>query len=491
MKCDKCGAELMELSGSSLNRCPFCGTPVCYAEIASGYIQMWRFLQYLVSIYGAELYCDPQRLNKLIMSLYRGNEQLKYVYSRAILNDALPQRIYELSLKPLNERESYYNQIVSQFIKTNSYSTRLGKQITKNLATGLQLKFALSDSTRATDNEGKWEDEFGVIYSADKRKLIKGVDELSDYEIAEGTTILCDRAFWKNKKIVIPSSLTTIGRRAFGRCERIVLKNNDHFKVIDDLLYTADMKMLMWCSILKQGNLYIPDSVIKIDNSSFCWCESLIGIHIPDSVIDIGGYVFYDCKSLTDIHIPNSVTSIGSHAFERCQSLKNVHLPNLLKSIGSSFFRECESLVNVHIPNSVSSIGHHAFNCCFSLKNIHISDSVQIIEEHTFSYCRSLSNIVIPDSVTNIKRSAFKGCSSLTCVDIPNSVISLEDEAFRDCRSLSKISIPNSIINIGKGTFDGCYSLRNIFIPKNATEKFKQLLPKELHSLLKECSEVE
>lgn len=142
MKCEKCGGEWTPPKNISvsLTNCPFCGAPILNVETASSYTEMDDLLKYLVSLYGAELYKNRQKLSNLIADFYRGDERLKRAYRRAILEDTLAQRVYDLSLKPLNEREAFCNQIISQFAETNFYSNEFGKQIVDSFISGLSLE---------------------------------------------------------------------------------------------------------------------------------------------------------------------------------------------------------------------------------------------------------------------------------------------------------------------------------------------------------------
>ena len=157
MKCERCGGEWIppkDISVSLMN-CPFCGTLVLNVEKAKSYQDMGEFLRYLVSLYGSELYENRQKLNNLIADLYQGDERMKRVYRRAIFDDSLSKRIYDLSLRPLNEREVYYNQLVNQFVETNFYTEDFGKQIIGNLALGLQLKIVSFISTKVIEEDGE------------------------------------------------------------------------------------------------------------------------------------------------------------------------------------------------------------------------------------------------------------------------------------------------------------------------------------------------
>ena len=220
-------------------------------------------------------------------------------------------------------------------------------------------------STEVTEEDLKnaVEDEFGVKYSKDWKRVLKSPTELDGvYSIRKGVKVIANNAFTGCH------SLTSIS---------------------------------------------IPDGVTSIGDSAFSGCDSLTNIIIPKSVTGIGNCAFSDCDSLTSINIPDSVTRIASCAFSFCYSLTNINIPDSVTSIGESAFCECNSLTSINIPESVTNIGEHAFSCCYSLTSIYIPKSVANIGEHAFKYCKSLTSINIPDGVTTIGKGAFWGCDSL------------------------------------------------------------------------------
>ena len=368
-------------------------------------------------------------------------------------------------------------------------------------------------STKVTkeDLENAVEDEFGVKYSKDWKRLLKAPKYLcGEYSVREGVKVIGNKAFRLCNSLTsinIPDSVTNIGNEAFS-----------------------------WCNSLT--SIKIPNSVTNIGNHAFHGCTSLTSINIPNSVTKIGDGAFRSCGSLISINIPNSVTNIGNDAFSCCDSLtkiiipcsvvnmngnpfcgwngdlyneskafiyehqvlfnkdktilvayrseeKNYIIPNSVTNIGDSAFMYCKSLTNINIPNSVTNIGDEVFKDCRSLTNINIPDSVTNIGDWTFLRCTlltktnigndafygciSLASIKIPNSVTNIGNYAFAGCKSLAKINIPNSVTNIGYDAFWGCESLTKINIPNSVTNIGDRTFNECTSLTNINIPDSVT----------------------
>ena len=303
------------------------------------------------------------------------------------------------------------------------------------------------------------EDEFGVKYSKDWKRLLKAPQNLEgEYSIREGAKVIEKEAFSECnslKSVIIPNSVTIIEDWAFLGC----------------------------CSL---RSIDIPDSVTKIGVSAFSGCSSLMSIHMPDSVTSIGYNAFEGCISLKNIHIPDSVTSIGSNAFEECVSLKSIIIPDSVTRIEGWTFYYCKSLKSIIIPDSVTSIGDSAFSDCKSLININIPNGVTSIGDSAFSNCHSLTSVTIPSSVIAIGTNPFCGCPAdlkneskafiyehnvlfnkdkTTLISyrakeanyvIPDSVTSIGECAFLECNSLTSIIIPDSVTSIGVCAFAFC-----------------------------------
>ncbi|WP_141241314.1 leucine-rich repeat protein [Prevotella sp. 885] len=182
-------------------------------------------------------------------------------------------------------------------------------------------------STEVTDEDLKnaVEDEFGVKYSKDWKRLLKAPESLSGkYSIRKGVKVIGDVAFWGCKSLTninIPNSVTTIGEQAFLGCESLV-------------------------------NINIPNSVTTIGDSAFAYCDSLTSINIPNSVTTIGEFAFWGCESLVNINIPNGVTTIGEYAFASCKSITNINIPNSITTIEDGAFCGCENLPS-HIKSDI------------------------------------------------------------------------------------------------------------------------------------------
>ena len=265
------------------------------------------------------------------------------------------------------------------------------------------------------------------------------------YKFNDGTIEITD-CLWDAVSVVIPKTIegypvTSIGAYAFS-----------------------------WHTSLT--SIIIPDSVTKIGRDAFSFC-SLTSVVIPDSVTKIGSDAFAYCP-LTSVVIPDSVTSLDS-IFYRCTSLKEITVAenNIeYSSVGGVLFNKDKSELLCYpagkkgstytIPNSVTSIANYAFDSCFSLTNITIPDSVTSIGDNAFSYC-SLTSVIIPDSVTNIGDYVFSCCDLLTSITIPEGVTEIGDDVFENCSSLTSIIIPEGVTSIGSSTFRGCSALTDVY----------------------------
>ena len=247
-------------------------------------------------------------------------------------------------------------------------------------------------STKVTDEdlENAVEDEFGVKYSMDWKRLLRAPENLSGkYSIRKGVKVIGDRAFAlcvSLTSINIPNCVTTIGDGAFENCVSLTsitipnsvvtiigkpfylwhgnLYNESKAFIYEDHVLFNKNKTTLIVYRAKEINYTIPNSVTTIGEHAFSDCDSLTSINIPNSVTIIGNSAFYGCKSLTSINIPNSVTTIGNWAFSGCKSLTIINIPNSVTTIGESAFMDCKSLTNINIPNSVTMIGNSAFSGC-------------------------------------------------------------------------------------------------------------------------------
>lgn len=284
-------------------------------------------LQYIVACYGAAIYQEKQRLSNLIADLYTGEERLKRLYRRMVMEDTVSQQLYSISLKPIQEREGFYNRLVYQFKEANFYEEAFARQVLDVFLYGMNLLLVEPISTEATEEDGEWIDEYGVKYSADRKKLIRAPRTLKGvYSVLDGTVVICDLAFGfckNSQEITLPSSVTSIGNKAFFDCKNLqeinVTESNKFYRTIDGVLYTKDLKTIIcYPQGKKDEKFVIPSSVTSISERAFSSCNNLREIILPLGVTSISERAFSDCSNLCEITLSSSIINVGEYAFSSC-----------------------------------------------------------------------------------------------------------------------------------------------------------------------------
>ena len=349
--------------------------------------------------------------------------------------------------------------------------------------------------------------------------------------------------------IEIPNSVTDISYKAFEGCTSLT-----SITIPSEIDY-IDNTIFIGCSGLT--SLTIGESVTTIEEGAFSDCTNLTSVTINsnaivskdydvttslkdifgekvtsyalgDSVKRIGNFAFSFCDSLTSITISKSLTSIGIYAFD----LVHIHEIHFTGSVDEwitrlwdpaditdyyDLYLKEKKLTAVVIPTTITEINDRAFVCCTSLTSVTIPDGVKSIGDNAF-WSTSLTSVNIPNSVTNIGVGAFAVCKSLTSATFPNSVTSVGDGVFYGTgittpiynshifaylpasytdtltipygiktiaggacidSKISSVEIPNSVTSIGWSAFSNCKNLTSVTCmainPPAAEDAFYQM----------------
>ena len=367
-----------------------------------------------------------------------------------------------------------------------------------------------------------WNDADGVVFSKDKKTLVRYPSGLTgDYKVPDTVAVVGDFAFVgcrELKTVELPVGVTSVGPWAF-----------------------AD------CSVLT--SIAFPDSLAKIGEFAFWGCGCLTGLSIPDSVTNIGYFTFAHCHGLTAATLPRSVTAMGPNVFRNCGRLTNIVVaaenpafcsidgvvfdkqktrliaypcgrtgsyvvPDGVTYVDQSSFRGAGLVTSVTLPRTVTGLGYKAFLSCGNVDGFFFSGDAPGLRRdalagcgratayhrtqarrwgkdfggrptgawdpaHPFAYTNINGQVtvtryaspdetaLVPDMIDGlpvaaIGPSAFQNCRHLTRVVLPATLTRIGVSAFRDCVSLADVAIPPGVATVERSAFQGCASLADV-----------------------------
>lgn len=343
-------------------------------------------------------------------------------------------------------------------------------------------------------------------------------------------TAIAARAFLGKSgltKIVIPSSIKSIGENAFANCMNLT-SIYSHSKV-PVVLGAATTRAASNSSVFDGVDkemcvLYVPKGCVENYRSAKGWGEFTHIVEMMDdnSSLEVGDTFSADmsgtlgifvvtgdksvnlnkCGNVSSVVIPSKITYNGveytitgilgtatGNVYRPNQpvfgsNVTTVEIPNTVTSIGACAFYYCENLTSVTIPSSVTAIGDDAFLGCSKLSSITLPSNLQTIGEYAFSNC-SLSNVTIPASVSTIGFGAFQ--INGIKVNTPDlsafaKISPVKDrdsgtygsfypnwKLYLDNVEVTALTIPESIVSVG-AIFAYCTSLTSVTIHKDVTD---------------------
>ena len=167
-----------------------------------------------------------------------------------------------------------------------------------------------------------------------------GCGSLSEIVIPSSVTSIGYKAFCgcsSLKYISIPKSVIGLNGNPFAEWKGKLECLSPNFVYEDDILFNKDKSRIISFRNQNIKSYVIPSSVTSIGDRAFLGCGSLSEIVIPSSVTSIGDSAFSCCDSLPEIVIPFSVTSIGDSAFYDCKFPDNLK-QELISRFGDKIF---------------------------------------------------------------------------------------------------------------------------------------------------------
>lgn len=192
----------------------------------------------------------------------------------------------------------------------------------------------------------------------------------------------------------------------------------------------------------------LPSTLRTIGSRAF-YETRLTSIDIPKGVTSIKNYAFYNSQKLEKADLPDSLTSIGEYAFHRCFSLQSVKIPAKLTTVSRSAFQSCQSLANLELHDSITTIGAYAFGGC-AFSELKIPASIRTIAEGAFEMSFNLTKLTLNEGLEHIGEMAFRQ-SPIDTLNCPSTLRNIYSNAFRDCTNLRQINLNEGLTRIESG----------------------------------------
>ena len=207
--------------------------------------------------------------------------------------------------------------------------------------------------------------------------------------------------------LVLPPNLTDVNKGGYtlystlsqNITEITIADSNSKYCTQDGILYSKDMKELVWYPAKKPGDSFTtPSSVTKIGKQAFYGNQTLKNLVIASNVKTIGESVFL-YSHLEEVTINGSVTSLGSELFQSSSQLRKAVLPASLKTLSYRVFYGCTALKEIIFNGTSKQWSTIAINDSYGVWNEGVPGSVRCTDGFVFVSGKTVSNAVSGSSV--------------------------------------------------------------------------------------------
>lgn len=332
---------------------------------------------------------------------------------------------------------AFYEQLAINSLSFPNSLKKIGSHAFMQFDSTVQLKITWGEGIEEIGDSA-----FSGVYLKGDLVLPSSIRVLGDYSFSRLNAL---------ETVVLPSSLEYFGDAALFQnygLKTIKLSGNSHYKVVNDILYSADGTKLVyvpsdWAVQTGEDILSFASGVTSIESHALSEVRFITGIEFPSTLTEIKARAFhYNPNYKGAINLPDSLLTLGDEAFMDTK-ITSVSFGAGLQEIGEAAFYADRNLTSVSIPGNVKKIGDDAFMGC-SISKVSFAEGLEEIGAGAFYYypdsdeegytsgSASLKSVSFPDSLKKIGNSAFSvnGTSALTSVQFGAGLESLGATVF-------------------------------------------------------------
>ena len=390
------------------------------------------------------------------------------------------------------------------------------------VATALLVK---SEST-ATDVEiplsVKLDDDTEYKVTTISKQTFKGNGNIVTLKIGENVKSIDDEAFLncsKLQKVWLPSSLESIGNKAFNGCKSITRVStktktmpslgSEVFSTSSAYLFVPEGTESSWTGFAKvvEGH-YVGDvtsdnisyicmetgdatektsMLIKAPKTASTFASSVVFEKNSYPLTTIGESAFEDNTAIVNLVIPDGVKAIEANAFKNASKLRTVEFPASIESIGDNAFEGCSLAYIQSYIQTPSAISENVFaDAVYSNATLFVSDNTSnnynvdgwknftivegvysevTIEDMSYLCVMSQDKLVAKQTKSLSKTKEVKVPAKIFVDGINYQVEGIEKSAFEGNSSLEKVIVSEGIKTIGQSAFKQCSNLKSLVLP--------------------------
>ncbi len=189
-------------------------------------------------------------------------------------------------------------------------------------------------------------------------------------------------------------------------------------------------------------SVVIPDSVTYIGRETFYKQDKIVTIHLPQSVTTLGDQCFARMSFLENLILPDSIETLPSGMAHHCDILFRLKVPEKVKVLPLDMLAACRRLKEVVLPTQLEHIERGVFWQCKNLEEITLPATLRKIDEYAFYDCVNLNDVYLYATTPPQAFAAFK-IDAPTIIHVPKGTL----QAYKTATHWKDLNIVDDLVD--------------------------------------------